>query len=118
MTSSRLSFATGLSAGEDGRAVAALAPLDPNTRAVLRCPRGKRSRADSEQKSLRRVSKKMPRPKRLEHSVYLGRERLGRYVKAKRKPYTAFDANNRVLGRFRTRAKALMAIRTAWEERP
>jgi hypothetical protein len=59
----------------------------------------------------------MPRPKRVEHSVYLGRERLGRYVKANRKRYTAFDANNRVLGSFRIRAKALMAIRKAWEER-
>jgi hypothetical protein len=53
----------------------------------------------------------------LEHSVYLGRERLGRYVRTDRKKYKAFDANDRPLGNFRVRHRALAAIRKARSER-
>ena len=38
---------------------------------------------------------KQPEFELLEHSVYLGRERLGRYVQTDRKKYKAFDANDR-----------------------
>jgi hypothetical protein len=54
------------------------------------------------------------RRKPIEHSLYFGRERLGRYVKVDRKTFKAFDSKNRRLGTFRTRAKALAAIRKAW----
>lgn len=66
------------------------------------------------------ISKASPRtqkhPKRrpIEHSVYLGRERLGRYVQTDRKRFKAYDAINRSLGNFRVRARALSAIRKAW----
>jgi hypothetical protein len=53
------------------------------------------------------------RPKPIEHSVYIGRERLGRYVRIDRKKYRAFDANDRPLGSFRVRERALAAIRKA-----
>jgi hypothetical protein len=49
----------------------------------------------------------------LECSVYVGRERLGRYVQVDRRKYKAFDANDRPLGNFRVRAGALAAIRKA-----
>jgi hypothetical protein len=49
----------------------------------------------------------------LEYSVYVGRERLGRYVQVDRRKYKAFDANDRPLGNFRVRAGALAAIRKA-----
>jgi len=55
--------------------------------------------------------------KLLEHSVYIGRERLGRYVQTDRKKYKAFDANNRPLGNFRVRERALAAIRKARKAR-
>ena len=51
--------------------------------------------------------------KPIEHSVYIGRERLGRYVQVDRRKYKAFDANDRPLGNFRVRAGALAAIRKA-----
>jgi len=46
----------------------------------------------------------------IEHSLYLGRERLGRYIQTERKRFSAFDAHDRLLGKFSTRAKALDAI--------
>lgn len=49
----------------------------------------------------------------VEHSVYLGRERLGRYVQTDRRQFKVFDANDRPLGNFRVRARALAAIRKA-----
>jgi hypothetical protein len=53
------------------------------------------------------------RQKPIEHSLYFGRERLGRYVKINRTTFKAFDAKNRRLGSFRSRARALAAIRKA-----
>jgi hypothetical protein len=50
----------------------------------------------------------------IEHSLYFGRERLGRYLKIDRKTFKAFDFKNRRLGSFHTRARALAAIRKAW----
>lgn len=52
--------------------------------------------------------------KAVEHSLYFGRERLGRYVKLDRKRYKAFDARDRLLGKFVSRTRALDAIRKAW----
>jgi hypothetical protein len=46
------------------------------------------------------------------HSVYIGREMLGRYVQSGTK-IKAFDASDRPLGNFRVRARALAAIRKA-----
>lgn len=62
-----------------------------------------------------RVSDARPKPKfdSLEHSVYLGRQRLGRYVQTDRKKFKAFDANDRLLGNFRIRNRMLAAIRKA-----
>ena len=70
--------------------------------------------ADPEQGSILLGTDKAPREKPIEHSVYLGRERLGRYVRIDRKRYKAFDARDRPLGNFRIRARALAAIRKAW----
>jgi hypothetical protein len=50
----------------------------------------------------------------IEHSLYLGRERLGRYVQMDHKRFKAFDQHDRFLGNFRVRARALAAIRKAW----
>jgi predicted phage tail protein len=55
--------------------------------------------------------------KDIAHSVYVGRERLGRYVQTDWKKYTAFDANDRQLGNFRIRSRALAAIRKAQAKR-
>jgi len=64
--------------------------------------------------SQRKVSRSgTARRKQKEHSVYIGRERLGRYVQTFRKKYRAFDAYDRQLGTFRVRARALAAIRKA-----
>jgi hypothetical protein len=52
-------------------------------------------------------------PKPIEHAVYIGRERLGRYVQTDRKKYKAFDAANQPLDNFRVRARALAAFRKA-----
>src|SRR6516165_2490285 len=46
----------------------------------------------------------------LEHSVYIGRRRLGRYTRVSLGLYAAYDACNRQLGRFTKRADALAAI--------
>jgi hypothetical protein len=51
--------------------------------------------------------------KPIEHSLYLGRERLGRYVQTERKLFKAFDAHDRPLGMFLTRARAINAIAKA-----
>jgi hypothetical protein len=51
--------------------------------------------------------------KPIKHSVYIGRERLGRYVQTGRRKYKAFDANDRPLGNFRVCTRALAAIRKA-----
>jgi hypothetical protein len=69
---------------------------------------------DPEQVSILLGTDKAPRQKPIEHSVYIGRERLGRYVRIKRKRYEAFDAQDQPLGNFRVRARALAAIRKAW----
>jgi hypothetical protein len=61
-----------------------------------------------------RGADKVARQKSIRHSLYLGRERLGRYVQKGRKRFKAFDALDRPLGNFRTRARALAAIRKAW----
>jgi predicted phage tail protein len=50
------------------------------------------------------------RAKPIYHSVYIGRERLGRYVQTGPKKYKTFDAKDRPLGNFRVRARALAAI--------
>jgi hypothetical protein len=54
------------------------------------------------------------RRKPIKHSLYLGRARLGRYVQMGHKRFKAFDALDRPLGKFGTRARALAAIRNAW----
>jgi hypothetical protein len=59
-------------------------------------------------------SQKRSEWKPIEHSVYLGRERLGGYVQIDRKRFKVFDAIDRPLGNFRVRARALSAIRKAW----
>lgn len=49
----------------------------------------------------------------LEHSVYYGRQRLGRYDRIAKKLYAAFDALDRPLGKFKTRAQAYAAVSAA-----
>ena len=49
----------------------------------------------------------------LEHSVYLGRERLGRYSRIGPKLYAAFDAEDRFLGEFKKRKDAYAAVSVA-----
>jgi hypothetical protein len=49
----------------------------------------------------------------IEHSVYIGRERLGRYVQTGAKKFEAFDAKDRPLGNFRVRERMLAVIRKA-----
>ena len=63
------------------------------------------------------MAAKKPTLKRIEASVYIGRERLGRCVQVERKKYMAFDENDRALGSFRVRARALAAIRKAFLRR-
>ena len=46
----------------------------------------------------------------LEHSVYVGRQRLGRYERLAKARYAAYDANNRSLGRFKKLADAQKAF--------
>lgn len=46
----------------------------------------------------------------LEHSVYLGRELLGRYARISKKLYAAFDAQERSLGEFKKRSDAYASI--------
>ena len=64
-----------------------------------------------------RGAPKALRRKMIEHSLYFGRERLGRYVQLDRKRFKAFDALGRPLGSFRIRTRALAAIRKAWARR-
>jgi hypothetical protein len=45
-----------------------------------------------------------------EHSVYVGRQRLGRYARVAETRYQAYDACDRLLGSFKERADALAAI--------
>src|SRR6266566_8239754 len=49
----------------------------------------------------------------LEHSVYHGRERLGRYARVAPRRYAAYDANDRLLGDYRKRKEAWAAINRA-----
>ena len=49
----------------------------------------------------------------LEHSVYYGRQRLGRYVRIAKKLYAAFDALDRPLGNFKKPRQAYAAVSTA-----
>lgn len=76
----------------------------------------RRSKGSSkhEQSSPVIVCRPARKPKPIEHSLYLGRERLGRYRQLNRKRFKAFDARDRPLGNFRLRARALAAIREAW----
>ena len=46
----------------------------------------------------------------LEHSAYIGRLYLGRYVRISERQYAAYDARNRLLGRFGKRTDALAAF--------
>ena len=46
----------------------------------------------------------------LERSIYIGRQRLGRYIRIGVRRYAAYDASNRLLGRFSKRTDALSAI--------
>lgn len=56
---------------------------------------------------------KEPEFEPLEHSVYLGRERLGRYSRISPKLYAAFDASDRLLGEFKKRKDAYTAVSIA-----
>jgi hypothetical protein len=46
----------------------------------------------------------------LEHSVYSGRQRLGRYVRIAARQYAAYDYRDRLLGDFKTRMDAWVVI--------
>jgi hypothetical protein len=46
----------------------------------------------------------------LEHSVYSGRQRLGRYVRIRPRRYVAYDSRDRLLGNFKKRKEAWSAI--------
>jgi hypothetical protein len=46
----------------------------------------------------------------IRHSVYIGRRKLGRYSQTKKRRVEARDAEDRLLGVFTSRAKALAAI--------
>jgi hypothetical protein len=46
----------------------------------------------------------------LEHSVYIGRRFLGRYERVGKGKFAAFDANDRLLGRFSKLANAQRAF--------
>ena len=70
--------------------------------------------ADPERGSLVHRAGKAPSRFPIEHSLYLGRERLGRYVQMRHNRFRAFDALDRPLGNFRIRARVLFAIRKAW----
>jgi hypothetical protein len=47
----------------------------------------------------------------LGHSVYVGRLRIGRYERISKRRYAAFDAFDRLIGRFATLAAARNAFR-------
>ena len=63
------------------------------------------------------VSDADPKPKfePVEHSVYVGRRRLGRYSRIAIRKYAAFDACDRFLGEFKRRKDAWRAISHAVE---
>jgi len=63
------------------------------------------------------VSDADPKPKfePVEHSVYVGRCRLGRYSRIAPRKYAAFDACDRPLGEFKRRKDAWKAIGRAGE---
>ena len=46
----------------------------------------------------------------LHHSVYEGRERLGHYVRISPKRFAAYDARNRLLGKFGSTTAAFGAV--------
>jgi hypothetical protein len=46
----------------------------------------------------------------LYHSVYDGRERLGHYIRIAPRRYAAYDAHNRLLGKFGSKAAAFAAV--------
>lgn len=75
---------------------------------------GKLKGRSCRKRTLSRITQKSTQQEPVEHSVYVGRERLGQYLKFDRKRYTAFDAGDRPLGVFCTRTRALAAIRKAW----
>ena len=75
-----------------------------------------RPAGSSDRKGSAVLKKKSRRKKSKEYSVYIGRERLGRFVWTVGKPYKAFDSADRSLGQFRTRSMALGAIRAATGE--
>ena len=68
---------------------------------------GRRSGID-----LQSVSGSNPKPEfpPLDHSVYYGRQRLGRYTRIAPKRYAAFDAEDRPLGEFALRRDAFWAV--------
>jgi len=51
-----------------------------------------------------------PRFEALEHSVYSGRQRLGRYCRIAPRLYAAFDAEDRPLGNFQAARAAYAAV--------
>jgi hypothetical protein len=46
----------------------------------------------------------------LAHSVYSGRQRLGRYVRVGPRKYAAYDADDCLLGEFKSREEAYSAV--------
>lgn len=46
----------------------------------------------------------------LEHSVYCGRQRLGRYARIGTRKYAAYDAGDRLLSEFSSRNEAYSAV--------
>ncbi|WP_298884376.1 hypothetical protein [uncultured Bradyrhizobium sp.] len=58
------------------------------------------------------VSGAIPKPEfePLNHSVYFGRQRLGRYTRIALKRYAAFDAEDRPLGEFSLPGDAFWAV--------
>jgi hypothetical protein len=59
------------------------------------------------------IGMQQPEFEPLEHSVYLGRERLGRYSRIGPKLYAAFDAKDRLLGEFKRHKEAYAAVSIA-----
>jgi hypothetical protein len=59
-----------------------------------------------------RVSAPLPKPKfdPLYHSVYFGRQRLGHYVRVSPVRYAAYDARDRLLGKFASKRAAFAAV--------
>ena len=91
----------------------------PDTTPAFKAARltGKSNGRSRRKRTPLRIAHKTPQQEPIEHSVYLGRERLGRYQKIDRKLYKAFDADDRPLGNFRTQTRALVAIRKAQKVR-